>query len=138
MQLPSVDRYLETLPKGAASYPECCVKASVLLSMLAAKPLRTDVALPSALLALVDNPPALTEWIPEVHFNAVVLWVWEVHFGGRDLESYRAWSLDHNRRLLGAPLYSVLFLVLSPDRLLNGMNNRWSAFRRGTELQIAG
>jgi hypothetical protein len=38
------------------------------------------------------------------------------------------------RALLRAPLYRVLFAVLSPERLLNGAAQRWHAFRQGTEL----
>jgi hypothetical protein len=136
MLTPSVDRYLATLPNGLASYPECCVKASVLRNTLGSKPLGPDVELPLALRRLVDHPPPLTEWIPEVHFNAVSLAIREVHFNPRSLDDYLAWTFEQNRKLLSTPLYRVLFLLLTPERLLSGMQNRWSAFRRGTELQI--
>jgi hypothetical protein len=136
MQIWSVDKYLATLPSGVASYPECCVKASVLRNTLGSRPLGAEVELPLTLRRLVEHPPALTEWIPEVHFNAITLAIREVHFNPRNLDDYRAWTFEQNRKLLSAPLYRVLFLLLTPDRLLSGMQNRWSAFRRGTDLQI--
>ena len=58
----SISKYLDTLPRGVASYPECMVKGSVLRNVLA--------------------------------------------------------------------------LLVSPDRLLTGIEKRWGAFRRGSEIHV--
>jgi hypothetical protein len=132
----SVNKYLDALPNGVASYPECVVKASVLRNTLASRPLGRDVELPAAVRAIVDDPPMVGEWIPEVHFNVVALAIREVHFNPRSLDDYLAWVFEQNHKLLGTPLYRVLFLLVSPERLLSGIEKRWSAFRRGSEIQI--
>ncbi len=132
----SIATYLSTLPNGVASYPECSVKASVLRHNVASKGFGPEIELPPAVRKLVDSPPPVTEWIPEVHFNVAMLAIHEVHFGGRSVDEYRAWVYAQNRKLLAAPLYRVLFAVLSPERLLRGIEKRWGAFRRGTEFSV--
>jgi uncharacterized protein (TIGR02265 family) len=135
--LPSVARYLELLPDGEASYPECQVKASVLRSSLDERPLGRDVPLPPAVRALVDHPPPVSVWVPEVHFNCTMLAVHEVHFAPPLDAGYLDWVYERNVRLFKTPLYRALFLVLSPERLLVGLEKRWASFRRGTELRLA-
>ena len=132
----SIRKYLDALPNGAASYPECCVKASVLRQHVNAKPLGPEVDLPPLTRRLVDDPPTVTEWIPEIHFNIAMLAILDVHFDARRLESYHAWSYEQNRKLLGTPLYRMMFLLVTPERLLRGIEKRWGAFRRGTEFRI--
>lgn len=134
--LPSVARYLEQLPEGDASYPDCTVKASLLRNALGARPLGPEVPLPPAVRALVAHPPPVSVWIPEVQFNAVSIAIRDVHFPGPALDAYLAWVYDQNRRLFTAALYRALFFVLSPERLLVGMEKRWGSFRRGTEARV--
>lgn len=134
--LSSVAAYLETLPAGADSYPECSIKASLLRNAVESRPLGPEVPLPPALRALLDHPPPVTAWVPEVLFNALMLAVREVHFGPSDLEGFLSWVYEQNRKILSTPLYRVLFLVVSPERLLVGMEKRWASFRRGTEAHI--
>jgi len=133
---PSITSYLDRLPVGVASYPECLVKASVFRNALAVKPLGPEVALPPEVRALVDHPPPVSVWIPEVQFNVITLAVRDTHFAADDLDGYLAWVLDQNRKLLGTPLYRALFLLVSPERLLLGLEKRWGTFRRGTELRL--
>ena len=132
----SIRKYLDALPNGVASYPECVVKASILRNSLGSRPLGPEVDLPPTIRRLVDEPPTVGEWIPEVHLNVVMLAIREVHFDLRNLDGYRAWAFEQNHKLLGTPLYRILFLVVSPDRLISGVETRWSAFRRGTEMRV--
>lgn len=134
--LPSVAAYLETLPAGASSYPECSVKASLLRNAIESRPLGPEVPLPPELRALVDHPPPVTAWMPEVLFNALMLAIREVHFGPRDSEGFLTWVYEQNKKILSTPLYRILFLVVSPERLLVGMEKRWASFRRGTEAHV--
>jgi uncharacterized protein (TIGR02265 family) len=134
--LSSVAAYLETLPAGADSYPECSTKASLLRNAVESRPLGPAVPLPPALRALVDHPPPVTAWVPEVLFNALMLAIREVHFDPSDVEGFLAWVYEQNRKILSTPLYRVLFFVVSPERLLVGMEKRWSSFRRGTEARL--
>jgi hypothetical protein len=134
--LPAITSYLNRLPAGIASYPECSVKASVFRNGITSKPLGPEIALPSEVRALVDHPPVVSAWVPEVHFNVLALAIRDTHFDAGDLDGYLAWVLDQNRRLLGTPLYRAAFLLISPERLLTGVGRRWATFRRGTELRI--
>lgn len=134
--LPTVASYLDHLPEGEASYPDCTVKASLLRNALGARPLGPEVPLPPTVRALVAHPPPVSVWIPEVHFNAVSIAIRDVHFGGPTLDAYLAWVYDQNRRLFTTALYRALFFVLSPERLLVGMEKRWGSFRRGTEASV--
>jgi hypothetical protein len=133
---PSITSYLDRLPAGIASYPECLVKASVFRNALEVKPLGPEVALPPEVRALVDHPPPVSVWIPEVQFNVITLAVRDAHFGEDDRDGYLGWVLDQNRKLLGTPLYRALFLLVSPERLLHGLEKRWGTFRRGTVLRL--
>lgn len=134
--LPTVTRYLDALPRGVDSYPDCTVKASVVRNAIEAHPLGPEVPLVPALRALVDHPPPVSVWIPEVHLNAVSLAILDVHFSGTMLEAYRDAIYEQNCRLFGTALYRALFFVLSPERLFNGLQKRWGSFRRGTEARL--
>jgi hypothetical protein len=131
--LPTIDEYLSALPNAEASHPECCVKASLIRNALADKPLGRDVPLPPAVRALVDAPPPVSVWIPEVHFNVVMHGIRDWHFGGRR-DDFVAWVYSQNRKLFSTTLYRAIFLVVSPERLLVNMEKRWGSLRCGSEL----
>ncbi len=133
--LPSLERYLAALPDGIDAYPQCLAKASVARDAMQ-RTLPPGIDLPAPLRALLDQPPPVTAWIPEVHQNALMLAILDTHFDENDTEGFYSWILDRNRRLFSSPLYRALFFVLSPERLLNGFQRRWSTFRRGTDLAI--
>ncbi len=134
-----IDAYFQRLPLGIESYPDCRVKASVVRDAIASRPL-DDVSgdLPPELESLVAEPPPVTAWVPEVHAVALMIAIRERHFGpgALGLEDLEQWTLERNRRLLTRPLYRPLFILLSPERLLKGLERRWSAFRRGTRLRV--
>jgi uncharacterized protein (TIGR02265 family) len=52
------------------------------------------------------------------------------------LTDYETWAHRRNRDLLTRPLYRALFVLLTPERLLNGMQRRWNQFRRGTSVEL--
>ena len=137
--LPTVQKYLEQLPLGIDSHPECQAKASVLRNALASRSL-VDVldALPAPVRELVVDPPPVSTWVREVHALVAMLAIRDVHFplGAHGLAEYEAWTHRRNRELLTRPLYRALFLVLSPDRLIDGMQKRWGHFRRGTSIEL--
>jgi hypothetical protein len=133
--LPSVNSYLSRLPRGADSYPACSVKASLIHNAIASRPIDRDVALPPALRSLLDHLPPVSLWVPEVHFNILMLAVLDVHFGTRDLVGYKDWVYSQNRKLFQTPLYRAVFLVIAPSQLLYGMEKRWESFRKGSTLR---
>jgi hypothetical protein len=131
-RLPLLAGYLERLPGGIDAYPECVVKGSMVRNAMADKPLGPEIDLPAPLRALVDHPPPVTDWVPEVHFNGLMLAIRDAYFDGAE-KPFVDWVYDQNQKLMSTPLYKVLFFVMSPERLLIGLEKRWGSFRRGTE-----
>jgi hypothetical protein len=135
---PSMERYLAELPGGVDAYPHAQTKGAVLRLALDDERLRLPPeTLPAALAAHLLNPPTVNSWFPEVHFNALMLAVFDTHFTGDGGHAeYEAWILERNRALLRRPLYRILFAVASPERILVGAENRWAAFRRGSVMHV--
>jgi hypothetical protein len=138
--LPSVERYLSELPAGFLSHPGALAKATVVLPWRAGAvgdALHRCRELPAALRALVEEPPAVSGWIPEVELAALILAAYDAHFaeaGGED--ALQAYIHATNRAVFKGPLYAILFAVASPERLLVGAAQRWSAFHRGSKLEV--
>lgn len=88
--------------------------------------------MPASLRELAERPPLPNAWVSEVSFNALMM-AYQASVPRREFE---AWVYDRNKKLLQSPLYRVLFLVVSPERLFNGVSNRWGAFRRGSRLEL--
>jgi hypothetical protein len=126
--------YVDSLPAGLASHPQCEQKASILREAVTG--IDVDAlarALPDELAALVRVPPPVSNWVSEVKATAILLASVTACFGASE-ERF----LDHvrmgNVRMLSSPLYRALFLVVSPARVLRGMSARWSALHRGTSF----
>ncbi len=133
--LPSVDSYLARLPLGVDSHPECQVKASLVHNAMGSLRIGPEFKLPQAVRKLLDTPPPVSVWVPEVHFNIAMLAILDAHFGPRNLSGYQEWIYEQNRKLFRTPLYRAVFLVMSPERLLHGLEKRWESFRRGSMLR---
>ena len=131
---PSVHHYLETVG-GLGAHPQAIAKGGVLAEALSQRPLHPPPgSLGPELETLATNPPLLTGWVPEVHFNATMLAIYDEHFGAGGMSAYLDWVYDRNRRLFTAPAYKMLFLVVSPERLLRGLGSRWATFRKGSTV----
>ena len=123
---PSVRAYLERLPFGIDSHPECEVKASVLRDALASRALDSDLdALPAPVRELVRSLPPVSAWIREVHALVAMLAIRDRYFapGPAGLEEYEVWTRQRNRaacyRLIASGQLAVDPLVshvVSPDR----------------------
>lgn len=134
---PCVQRYVERLPDGLASYPECTAKVSLLRDILDSRPLDANAPeLHEDLRRLIANPPPVSSWVPEVQFVATSMSIYGRYFGGDDLPGFDEWICTRNAALFRKPLYRVLIALLSPERLLVGASKRWAAFHRGTTLTL--
>lgn len=135
----TVDAYLARLPNGLASYPEVLVKGSVIRSSVENLPdgARTIATGMPEIDALVTDPPAVSAWVPQVHHCLLLASIYDRFFsvaGGQT--AFDAWVYDRNRQLFRSPAYKILFAVVSPERLIVGLANRWSAFRRGVAVEV--
>jgi hypothetical protein len=129
---PRVLRYLAGLPQGLRTHPTCVQKASVFRQFIQLAPESWGSDLPAPLDAMMDDPPPLAAWIPEVHATAVYLAIVDAR-GWAD-KDFVEQALTMNRELLQGPLYRILMTVFSPSRLVRGASNRWAAMHRGIEL----
>ena len=138
MMSPTVARYLESLPNGLASYPEAVVKGSVLSATFADAGFTPEPGtLPAELERYALDPPAIGAWVPETFHSTLVGAIFDHRFreqGG--LPAFEAWAHERNRRLMRSPLYRVLFWVVRPERVFIGVQKRWSAFHRGSVLEV--
>jgi hypothetical protein len=138
MRYSHLDRYVDSLPAGLASFPECQAKSAALLGLRAR--LLDAGRLPETLRAHLAVGAPEDEWIPEVHVNALMLAVRDHYFGHGDegLSKFLTWVRVRTLEAFGSPLYRAVFFVLSPELLTRGLFQRWSLFRRGTTLELIG
>lgn len=128
---PALRAYLDRLPEGLDSYPECRAKASLYRSILETLPI-DDTRLPEALRDLLRRPRPVTDWIPEVHSHAVLISQYDQHF--RDLPSFVRHCYAAQRELWASKIYAFMMRFVSPVRLLASASQRWGQFHRGSEL----
>jgi len=135
-QFPALTEYLASVPNGLDGYPECLAKGSLYRTMIADRPL-VDPALaklPTPLRALVEHPAPVSSWVPEVHSHALMLAVYDVHFG--DVKRFTTWAYAQQRALFTGPLYSVAMRMVSPSLLFKTATIRFGMFHRGARLVV--
>ncbi len=135
LSLSSLDQYVAELPNGLDSYPEHRIKAAFTRSLLEQSPVR-PAGLPGPVGELVEHPPLISAWIPEVHHQAVMLAVVDQAFSSKE-GPFLSTMLAMQRRLLGHKIYAPLLQLVSPARLLNQASKRWAKFHQGTALQVS-
>lgn len=128
---PTLAAYLEGLPDGIDSHPECQAKASLYRTALDTAPLPdADIPrLPPPLVALLEHPAPVSSWIPEVHNHALLIAIYDRVFA--DLEAFAKHSYASQRALFEGPLYSIAFRLASPELLIKTAALRWKMFHRG-------
>ncbi|MEM6289765.1 MAG: hypothetical protein AAGA54_00825 [Myxococcota bacterium] len=123
--------YLDGLPNGFDSFPEAQGLFDAFTPMLA----RLDLDAVDARLrqALEAQERRRAPWVPEALNTAIVLATAD---DAADDDVFLASVLDRNLELYKRPVYRALMFVLSPTLALMGAPRRWSAFHRGTTLDV--
>ncbi len=136
-RLVRTEEYLSALPGGLSAYPECQAKG-ILVRMLAAQEAYAAAApeLPRDLRTIVEEPPMGSEWIPEVHFQALLYAMADAV--GQDDEALLAAVRPRDREMFGSPAYRILMATPSPGALLRGAELRWANWHRGSTLEVEG
>lgn len=136
---PGAAAYLAALAGGLDAHPQCLVKGSVVREIVTSGFAReVSHLLPAELRSHFDVKPVATSWVPEVHVHALLLATYDRFFAGprgKGKAGFLDWAYTQNLALFDTTLYRVLFFVVSPERLFNGMDKRWSTFRRGSTLE---
>jgi hypothetical protein len=136
MRFPRLTSYLDQLPDGIDSHPECKAKAAILETALVKCPLGNEVqqVLPECLRQILAKPPAAREWINEVHLRAITLACADEY--RMSDEVWLFWSYQQNRRLFEHSIMRHLMRMSSPSVLLTFGSMRWRSFHQGTTLSI--
>lgn len=136
-QLARMEAYLASLPGGLAAYPECQAKG-ILVRMLTAEEayLWASSKIPRELRRLVEEPPIASEWVPEVHYLALIYALADA--AGQEDDAILAAVRDRDRRMFDLPAYRILMAVTSPAALLRNADQRWATWHRGSTLEIEG
>jgi hypothetical protein len=136
-RLARLERYVAGLAGGLDAYPAALAKGALVRNLLEEEPVAELLpALPEPLRTLVADPPIGSEWIPEAHFDALLLAVADAR--GLTDEQLLAWTRGRNRRLFSSPAYRILMAVAAPAQLLRFAGARWGNWHRGTTLEVDG
>lgn len=131
---PLMDAYLDALPDGLDSYPQCQSKASLLHSALVGHEAFSS-GLPDVLRERIDSPPAPGFWIPAVHVIATVHAIIDVHYQG-DEEATLSWGARRTAVIADNSLYRALLRVSSP-RVFFSMSAKVNRLlQRGTKFKM--
>lgn len=134
-RFPAMAAYLDKLPSGLDSYPDCQVRAVFLRSIADEYSLLPLCSvLPPILAELLSHLPPSSSWISQVHFRCLLRVLLDEHFS--DEAAMLAWSYASQSKLLGGPLYRVMFALLSPERAVRLAPQRWGHFHRGLTLEV--
>ncbi|MBK8938509.1 MAG: hypothetical protein IPM79_12940 [Polyangiaceae bacterium] len=128
--LHTVQSYLDTLPAGLASYPQCSSKMSSLLFQLRRRPLRGLAGLPDEVVEVVGDPPVATAWIPTTVFIATTLAI-EAEHGITDVTL----AIESTEDMLESSLYRFTLRLLTPSMILRAGAATWGMFHRGSTFK---
>lgn len=124
--------YIDQLPRGLESYPQCEARLDAFREFLDQVPRsawdeRFAVAIEPHL------SKGAKAWVPEVLCSTIIMMTRDQL---DDEASLTAAVYDANVRLFRSPLFRGLMLVMSTTLVVMGAAKRWSAFHRGSELEI--
>ncbi|MEM9191758.1 MAG: hypothetical protein AAGF12_21480 [Myxococcota bacterium] len=136
VRFPGLARYLDTLPAGLDSYPECETKGVILRGAIDGHPLDEVAAgLPEELRSALDQPPPGGVWIPAVLSDCAFHAVCDRYYPTES--AMIEWTYSRTKSVATNRLYRGLFRVAGPaaflalaERLHNQM------FQRGTILKV--
>lgn len=130
LEYPRTAAYLEQLPEGLDSFPDCLAKTAIHRTIYSHTE-RTLTGLPLVLQAHLDHPPTV-RWMPQCHTLALILVIVESRGFGPGSEG--EWVRSAAALLFSTPMYKILMWAISTRLLIRGADIRWSAFFRGSSL----
>ncbi len=136
--LSRLEGYLQGLPQGADSHPECVGRGTLMLNVLQTNPLTPPelARLPPFVRAYFEKPPLHASWVPEVHIWSTVFAVGDVK--GLDARAFAAWSLESNRRLCEGLRLKVQLDILNSAQSAEMGAMTWTTTHHGTRLEVVG
>lgn len=132
-RFPRMLEYLDSLPAGLHSYPQCQARAAILQTFVEVGPKLGADADPFIARLLLPPPRGfVTEVVQNAGFLAIA------DGAGMTERQYLDFCHAGNRALFTGLLYRALMSLFSPATLLERAPARWESFHPGTRLTISG
>lgn len=128
---PRLQAYVNSLPDGFQSFPECQGKASLFAIALQLQPVTNlPPGVPPHLQKYFDTKLPPNQWVPELDYCLFSLLMAEIH-NWDNVGMRRFWNrvMDH---INNSAMYGLLFRFLSARMLVTTVASRWSSFHKGT------
>jgi hypothetical protein len=135
-RFPLAAAYLARLPEGIRSYPDAKIRGGLVQSIITAHTLSARGALPDVVCDWIDSPPVTSEWVPQMMARVLLRAYFDAVF--RTREAYLRWAYEAQKKTLSGPLYRVLFLGISPERLARMAASRYAHFHTGLTMTVTG
>lgn len=133
-RFPTLRAYLDSLPDGLSSHPDCRSKASIMAASLDHE-IGAEVLelLPAAIVELIESPPPANIWIPAVHSDALFHLLCDVHYPRHT--DMLEWIERRTRKMAAHKMYQSLMRVAGPKILLRSAAMAHGLFQKGTDLE---
>jgi hypothetical protein len=132
-RFPLASAYLENLPRGFDSFPQCRVRVLVFEPIGKEYPALGDGLPAGPLSALLRGAISSNDWVPEVVGQIANLMLRDACLES-DAE-YFDWSYRASESAFDKPLVRNLMRLISPTLLVMGASRRWSTMHDGTQLE---
>lgn len=130
-----LERYLQSLPAGIDSYPECQTRGIIVRSAVkehAPKPAWST--LPLQLRELIHDPPLPTTWVPAVLSDAMFCVLVDTYYPTK--QAIFTWNHDRTSRLSRSTAYRMLTRATSLRTFLRSAARVHEYFQRGTNMRV--
>ncbi len=123
--------YIDGLPEGLASYPDCRTRGSLVRAITDSHPCERlrAASIADELRPLLSPQLPVSALIPEVHYVAFVCLFYELEFDS--WAEFETFWLNRNTRLAKNIAYRALFNAIGPKNLVKFVGIRVSHFKKG-------
>jgi hypothetical protein len=132
-RFPNITAYINSLPAGLDSYPDCAVKADVHEDLANEFPDLKNYDLPEIMKQYVNGEHP-SEWLPETVGNGLLLAVRDAFFNSDD--AFLNWATTKTINLFNKPVYRLMMHVFSTSLIIMGAAKRWGNFHQGSSLHV--
>lgn len=132
---PTLAWYIDQLPEGLASYPDCKTKGSLVLSAIEGHDV-SDLrdGLPEMVAATIHNPPSAGLWMHGTLSDAVSYVMVDAFYPTE--EAAMQWTRERTRRTSQKKIYRAFARATGPSVLLRAAVAVHGLFQRGTDLEV--
>ncbi|MEZ4369449.1 MAG: hypothetical protein R3B07_01430 [Polyangiaceae bacterium] len=128
-----LEAYLDGLPHAERSYPNCCIKGSLVAVSLRTRRLPEQADVPGFVRTFEGERWTSNEWVPIVHVNAWVAALLDHDFRGNE-NAYLAWNYELNREFATTPMYKLFYRLAPPRVLVRTLTLAFAQYFRGIVL----